>query len=276
MLGTTFAFVIVLALLAGVALDGSAAFARAGIQAAAEHVIDGAADDAVAAFQRQLANAISSDGADQLLEGPNVFTGTPAPVAPLAAPSAAPIALEATPVPDLSAAPRFVVRSSVTPTTIAPPHCGPAGSGSTGGHDTIAWLQCDGFVQESRMSLHVVVQVFDPAGRELIVQRDEYVTLRLFAAPPYSAVTGRSDSSGDDPVGAYPTGAPHEGDVGGDTVSGVSPQPLQPSPYPSGGTLIHVQYVCQPGTASCALAAPPDPDAHLRSDAGWTNGNAPP
>jgi hypothetical protein len=67
MLGTTFAFVIVLALLAGVALDGSAAFARAGIQAAAEHVIDGAADDAVAAFQRQLANAISSDGADQLL-----------------------------------------------------------------------------------------------------------------------------------------------------------------------------------------------------------------
>jgi hypothetical protein len=273
MLGTTFAFVVVLALLAGVVLDGAAAFARAGIQAAADHVVDGVADDAVAAYQRQLATAIAADKADALLESGVLFTGTPAPVALLAAPSAAPLAVDATPAPDPSAAPRFAVRYSVTPTTIAPPQCA---AGSSIGRDTIAWLQCDGFVQESRMSLHVVVQVFDPAGRELLVQRDENVTLRLFAAPPYSVVTGRAASGAADPVGAYPTGAPHEGDVGGDTVSGASPQPTQPSPYPSGGTLIHVQYACQPGSASCALADPPDPDLHLRRNAEWTNGNGAP
>ncbi|HTJ25550.1 MAG TPA: hypothetical protein VMA36_05225 [Candidatus Limnocylindria bacterium] len=271
MLGTTFVFVVVLALLAGVVLDGAAAFARAGIHAAADHVVDGAADDAVAAYQRQLASAIASDRADQLLESGGTFTGTPAPVAMLSSPSAPPIATEPTPPPDPAAAPRFVVRYSVTPTTVAPPHCAPTDASS--GHDTIGWLQCDGFVQESRMSLRVAVQVFDPAGSELIVQREENVALRLFAEPPYSAVTGRSESGADDPIGAYPTGAPHEGDVGGDTRSGGVQPPPAPSPYPSGGTLIHVQYACQPGTASCAQAAPPDPDLHLRANAGWTDGN---
>lgn len=276
MLGTTFAFIVILALVAGVMLDGAAAFGRAGIQAAAEHVIDGAADDAVAAYQRQLATAITSDHAELALLTNGTFTGTPAPVAILSLPTAVPtqIATEPTSPPDSSTVPRFVVRYTVTPTTLVSPQCPQSPTGAGQATDTIGWLQCDGYIQESRMSLRVKIDVFDPSGHELIVQRDHYVTLRLFAQPPYSAVTGRTDGSAADAIGAYPTGAPHEGDAAGDTVSGPSPRP-EPSPYPSGGTLIHVEYACQPGSASCALAAPPDPDQHLRSDARWTNGNLP-
>ena len=276
MLGTTFAFIVILALIAGVMLDGAAAFGRAGIQSAADHLVDGAVDDAVATYQRQLAVAISSDHAELALLTNGTFTGTPAPVTILSQPSVVPtqIATEPTPPADSSTVPRFAVRYSVAPTTLVAPQCLPSAQAPQQASDAIAWLQCDGYIQESRMSLHVTVDVFDPSGQELIVQRDHYVTLRVFAQPPYSAVTGRTDGSAGDPIGAFPTGAPHEGDAGGDTVSGSSPRP-EPSPYPSGGTVIHVQYVCQPGSASCALAAPPDPDQHLRSNVRWSNGNAP-
>ena len=54
--------------------------------------------------------------------------------------------------------------------------------------DAIGWLQCGGMVQESRMSLHVVVTCADAAGTSTVAQRDAFVSLRLFAAPPYSAV----------------------------------------------------------------------------------------
>jgi hypothetical protein len=276
MLGTTFAFIVILALVAGVMLDGAAAFGRAGIQAAADHAVEGVVDDAVANYQRLLATAITSDHAELALLTNGTFTGTPAPVAILSQPSAMPtqIATNPTPPPDSSTVPRFVVRYTVTPTTIAAPQCSPSGQAAQPGSDAIGWLQCDGYIQESRMSLRVTVDVLDPSGHELIVQREHYVTLRLFAQPPYSAVTGRTDGSAVDPIGNAPTGAPHEGDAAGDTISGASPRP-EPSPFPSGGTLIHVEYLCQPGSATCALAAPPDPDQHLRSDARWTNGNAP-
>jgi hypothetical protein len=276
MLGTTFAFIVILALVAGVMLDGAAAFGRAGIQAAAEHVVDGVVDDAVASYQRQLATAITSDHAALALLTNGTFTGTPAPVTVLSQPSAMPTQVATQPAPpaDSSTVPRFAVRYSVTPTTVFAPNCSPPGAAPHQGADPIGWLQCDGYIQESRMSLHVTVDVLDPSGHELIVQRDHYVTLRLFAQPPYSAITGRTDGSAVDPIGASPTAAPHEGDAAGDTISGASPHP-EPTPYPSGGTLIHVEYVCQPGSAPCALAAPPDPDQHLRSDARWTNGNAP-
>jgi hypothetical protein len=272
-LGTTLSFLVVMTVIAVVLLDGMAGFARAGVAAAADHVVAGAIDDAIAAYQHTLASAIANDRADAALQSLSTFTGTPSPVALLTAATAAPTQLtaSATPPPAAGAsAPRFVIAYTVVPTTVAQPHCaGPAGST----HDVIAWLQCDGYVQESRISLHVTVKVFDPSGNELLVQREQYVSLRLFAEPPYSAVVGRSDATAVDPLGAAPTALPHEGDVGGDTVSGVSAP--QPSPYPSGGTLIHVEYVCRPGTASCALAAPPDPDMHLQQNAGWTNGNTP-
>jgi hypothetical protein len=276
-LGTTLSFIVIMSLIAVVALDGMAAFARAGVAAAADHAVAGLVDDAVAAYQRALASAISTDRADLALESTSTFTGTPAPVALLTAATAPPAQLSASASPSpaaTGAGPRFAIAYTIAPTTLAPPHCpGTTGAATTATHDVIAWLQCDGYVQESRMSLHVTVKVFDPTGNELLAQRDQYVSLRLFAEPPYSAVVGRTDGSVTAVLGASASAAAHEGDVGGDTVSGVSAP--QPSPYPSGGTLIHVEYVCQPGTVDCSLAAPPDPDTHLQSNAGWTNGNVP-
>jgi len=66
---------------------------------------------------------------------------------------------------------------------------------------------------------------------------------------------------------------PHEGDVGGATVSGVALAAQASSP-PAGGTSIHVQYECHDGAGHCANAAPPDPDA-LEAGTSWTDGNRP-
>jgi hypothetical protein len=127
--------------------------------------------------------------------------------------------------------------------------------------------------------------VLDAAGGATLATREQYVTLRLFGEPPYSAVVGRKDASAVDPSGpsgAGALGAPaHEGDVGGDTISGASPQPAATAgpaaqtAWPAGGTLIHVRYECHDGAGRCANAAPPDPDAGLRSGTRWANGNQP-
>ena len=170
----------------------------------------------------------------------------------------------------------------MTPTTLAPPACPQAGSTPSAGPDAIAWLQCGGFVRESRMSLRVVVRVLDSAGAATLARREQYVTLRLFGEPPYSAVVGREDASAADPAGTGALAAPpHEGDVGGDTVSGAAPPPYPGATpaaqgqWPEGGTLIHVRYECRDGAGHCANAAPPDPDASLRPGARWANGNRP-
>lgn len=276
MLGTTLSLIVIMALIAGVLLDGMASFARAGIQAAADHVVSSTVDDATARYQQMLASAIANDGNDGALESAATFTGTPAPVAVLtnASPPPTTLTIAATPAPVATGgAPQFAVGYTITPTTVAPPQCPGAAGSQTTTRDVVAWLQCDGYVQESRMSLHITVQVFDAAASQLLLQREAYVSLRLFAEPPYSAVVGRADGSATDPLSLAPTTPPHEGDVGGDTVSGATVP--QPSPYPSGGTLIHVEYVCNAGTRSCADAMPSDPDAHLQTNAGWTNGNAP-
>ncbi len=276
MLGTTFYFIVIFGLLAAVIMDGAAVFARAGLSAAAEHVVTGGVDDAVVHYQQALANTIEADPAIQSLHTPQLFTGTPPPVGVLSAAQAPPPTVTGTQTPPPSSTatgPRFTVQYYVTPTRVAAPTCGSAGSPQ--GSDVIGWLQCEGFVQESRLSLHVVVTVWDATQTQLYVQRDQYVTLRLFGQPPYSAVTGRMDASAADATGVAPGTSVHEGDVGGDTVSG-EPVPVA-SPYPSGGTLIHVQYQCQPGGAgqTCTQAAPPDPDAqHLKQGASWSNGNA--
>jgi len=128
------------------------------------------------------------------------------------------------------------------------------------------------------------VRVLDAGGGATIVRREQYVTLRLFGEPPYSAVVGRKDASAADPASADALATPaHEGDLGGDTLSGASPLPLassapaaRASPWPAGGTLIHVRYECHDGAGSCANAAPPDPDEDLRAQARWSNGNRPP
>jgi hypothetical protein len=258
-LGTTLWLVVVLGVLATVSLDAVASFGRASLHAAADHAVEGAMHDAVAEYQNALQASIGRAAPER---------GSYA-----AAIGALPNPLERTLPPDAGtdpAAPRFTLSYSVTPTTLAAPAC--AGQ-SPQGPDAVAWLQCDGTVQESRMSLHVTVRVLDAAGAQTIAQRGDDVTLRLFAEPPYSALVGRKDAAAGDPTLA---GAPaHEGDLGGDTVSGASPAPGT-SPWPAGGTLIHVRYECRDGAGSCANAAPPDPDGALQPGAGWTNGNRPP
>jgi hypothetical protein len=261
MLGTTLWFVVAIGLLAAALMNGAAAFGRAGVQAAADHAIEAAVHDAVADYQNRL--QASGEHAD-----------TPA----------APLERTFPPQTSGGAADRaFTLAYAVTPTTLAPPMCSPGGSAPSAGPDTIAWLQCGGFVRESRMSLRVVVRVLDAAGAETLARREQYVTLRLFGEPPYSAVVGRTDASAGDPAGAAALAAPpHEGDVGGGTVSGPSPPPAGATPppgapgaWPAGGTLIHVRYECRDGTGHCANAAPPDPDAGLQAGTRWANGNRP-
>jgi hypothetical protein len=260
-LGTTLWFVVAIGLLAAALMNGAAAFGRAGVQAAADHAVEAAVHDAVADYQNRLQAA--GDHADT-------------PAAPL----------ERTFPPQTNSGPTdraFTLAYAVTPTTLAPPSCQQAGGAPSAGPDTIAWLQCGGFVRESRMSLRVVVRVLDAAGAETLARREQYVTLRLFGEPPYSAVVGRTDASADDPAGAAASAAPpHEGDLGGGTVSGPpppatgrTPAPAASGAWPAGGTLIHVRYECRDGAGRCANAAPPDPDAGLQADTRWANGNRP-
>lgn len=275
MLGAALWFVFALGLLAAVTLDGAAAFGRAGVQAAADHAIEGAMHDAVADYQNRLQVALAQVTAPLAPDGP--FAGTPPPLdayasalATLPNPVLATLAAGA----DAGPGPVFNVGYTVTPTTLAPPACPQPAQVPPEQPDAIGWLQCGGMVQESRMSLHVVVQVSVPSG-EIVAQRDEFVSLRLFAEPPYSAVVGRADGAADAPSGPDPlVDPPHEGDVGGATVSGVAPA-AQPSSPPAGGTAIHVQYECQDGTGQCANAAPPDPDAQLQPGTSWSDGNRP-
>jgi hypothetical protein len=267
-LGTTLWFVVALGLVAGVLMDAAASFARAGVHAAAGHAVDSALHDAVADYQ----NAIAA-------------TMQHAPSSPPSSePFAAPPPLERVVPPDANGAPnasgttggpRFTLAYTVTPTTIVAPSCSAPNAQTSSGADAIGWLQCSGFVRESRMSLRVTVRVLDAAGTALLARRDQYVTLRLFAEPPYSAVVGRKDASADGATADALAPPAHEGDLGGDTVAGASPPPAA-SAWPAGGTLIHVRYECRDGAGSCANAAPPDPDADLRANARWTNGNQPP
>ncbi len=211
MLGTTLWFVVAIGLLAVALMNGAAAFGRAGVQAAADHAVEAAVHDAVADYQNRLQAA-------------GDHAGTPA----------APLERTFPPQPNGGATDRaFTLAYAVTPTTLAPPACPQGGSAPSAGPDTIAWLQCGGFVHESRMSLRVVVRVLDAAGTETLARREQYVTLRLFGEPPYSAVVGRTDASADDPAGAAALAAPaHEGDLGGGTVSGAPPRNLARPPRP--------------------------------------------
>lgn len=261
MLGTTLWFVLAIGLMAAVVLDGAATFARAGMHAAADHLVDAATHDAVAAYQNALASAVAADPSVQQLQTATPFSGSPAPIAAF---SRGITGVAGTLAPPAGAAPgtAFTVTYAVMPTTLASPSCA---SGPAPGADAIGWLQCNGFVAESRMSLRVTVTVLDATGSEPYVQRVQKVALRLFAQPPYSAVVGRADDAA--------SSAGHEGDIGGDTVSGVASSP-PPAGRPQGGTLIHVEYRCVPGASyDCSQAAPPDPDGDLRSNATWGDGN---
>lgn len=274
MLGTTLWFVVVMVLTATVLMNGAAAFGRAGLQAAADHAVEAALHDALADYQNRLgpllANGIGANGALANGEPLPAVTVTPAPRA--AGNDAA--GYGAAGYGDGNGgAGNFSVGYDVTPTTVTPPSCA---STEQGGADTVAWLQCHALVRESRASLRVTVRLFDSGGTQVLARREQTVTLRLFALPPYSLVVGRSDSAADSPTNGDGLAQPaHEGDVtgdlGGGASAGTSAAP-QPSPWPQGGPLLHVRYQCSSG--DCADAAPPDPDAALRANVRWSNGNA--
>ncbi len=257
MLGTTLWFVVVMGLMAAVLMNGAAAFGRASVQAAADHAVEAALHDALADYQNRLrpllANGTGANG-----EPLPTVTVTPAPHAAGSSGDGGDSG--------------FSVAYDVTPTTVAAPSCA---SAEQGGADTVAWLQCHATVRESRASLRVIVRVFDSTGMQVLARREQTVTLRLFALPPYSAVVGRGDGTADSPTGDDALTQPaHEGDVTGDSAGGTSAGSAapQPSPWPQGGPLLHVRYSCSSG--DCADAAPPDPDAALRAGVRWTNGNA--
>ncbi|HEX3467944.1 MAG TPA: hypothetical protein VHT05_07700 [Candidatus Elarobacter sp.] len=271
MLAAALWYVVALGLLAAVVLDGAAAFGRASLQAAADHAIDGAAGDAVADYQNRVQAAFAQ--ATALLSPSEPFAGAPPSLGGYASALATlPNPLRNTLAP-AGADPAFTVAYTVTPTTLTPPACTAGASPAPAPRaDAIGWLQCSGMVQESRLSLHVVVQVL-VAGGEVVAQRDTFVSLRLFAEPPYSAPVGRADGAADAPDGPDVLVAPpHEGDVGGATVSGVA-VPAASAP-PAGGTAIHVRYECLDGAGRCANAATPDPDG-LQAGTSWSNGNRP-
>ena len=269
MLGTALWFVIALGVTATLLLDAAAVAGRAAVQSAANRAVEAATHDAVADYQNQLAGAMASVA--DALASPQPFSGATPELNYAAAIAAVPNPLTRS-FAAASAIPgsQLTLAYQVVPTTIAPPACATAAPSS--GPDSIAWLQCSGFVQESRVSLQVSVEVLDAAGAAVLAQRVQGITLRLFAEPPYSAVVGRKDGGADDVTSGDALAQPaHEGDVGGDTVSGVPPVTV--SPWPAGGTLIHVRYECHDDAGHCVNAAPPDPDGDVRFDARWTNGN---
>jgi hypothetical protein len=270
MLGTTLWLAVAIGLFASVLVDAAAAFGRAGAHAAADHAIEAAMHDAVADYQNRLNSALAQAPPSAANADPYASA-----VATLPNPLERTYTADTTNATGSSPSTSFALAYDVSPTTIEAPSCPAPDTSVTNALDAVGWLQCNGFVAESRMSLRVVVRVLDPSGNAVLAQREQFVTLRLFAEPPYSAVAGRKDASAADPSSADALAPPaHEGDLAGDTLSGASPAPLA-SPWPAGGTLIHVRYECHDGAGSCANAAPPDPDAGLRAGTRWSNGNRP-
>jgi hypothetical protein len=290
-LGVTLWLVVAIGLLATVFLDAAATFGHATLRAAADHATEGTMHDAVADYQNRLRSALAHDPAPSVT-GPSPDATAARYAAAVASlpnpvrrtyPAGSSGSAASSSAGDDALAPAgtpFTLAYEIAPTTLSAPACSQSGSASgttmsPDGPDAVAWLQCNGFVAESRMSLRVVVRVLDANGGATLARREQLVTLRLFGEPPYSAVTGRKDATAPDPANAdalAPTA--HEGDVGGDTVSGVARNAT--SARPAGGTLIHLRYECHDGAGSCANAAPPDPDDALRANATWANGNVPP
>jgi hypothetical protein len=233
MLAQTIVLVALCAIFAASAVAQIAGFARGQTADAAKALMQPAIETALGRYQRALGTTIAAGstqwaGQRYLL----VLPGTP-----------------------LAAA------VDVTPTAQTSPVCGAPGNA---GPDRAVNDQCSPLVQESRLSLAVTTDVGPPdgAGNVTPLAHGRYaVTLRLFAQPPYSMVSGVKDAA--DPSGA------HEGDTGG--WSGALPAFASPAPD---DTTIHVVYRCTDGLGSCALSNPPPPD--LPQTLPWTDGNGVP
>jgi hypothetical protein len=242
-----------LAIFAASAIAGIAGTARANASAAAKALIVPAVEAALAAYQRDVAATIAAQSGANA----GALTAAPPRVPALNGQTAwnERRYLEA---PDGSSPLRVAV--DVVPAAQTTPVCGASDSGP----DAAVQLQCSPFVQESRLALTFTSDAGlpDAAGTVSPLAHGRFtVTLRLFAQPPYTAVSGAAD--------AAEPGSPHEGDTGG--WAGALPAFASPGPD---DTTVHVVFACTPGTGTCATSDPPPQDAPTTLP--WDNGNSRP
>jgi hypothetical protein len=244
--------IVTLAATAGIA--GIAGAARAATSIVTQRALETGVRHAVALYQRGTAAAIASDPA---------YTSGTGSVALLAD------STQLTPATYTETSAPFTLSETVTPTTIAPPNCASDG----GGGDVASDLQCSTFVQESRASLRIDVTILAPDGKTVLGSRSVIGTLRLFATPPFSELTGMKDVTQPNPTDANvddDATAPREDDSAGRNGNVVAPDAsIGSAASGPGDTTIHVQYQCL--GANCDQPRPPAPDALANRH--WTNGN---
>ena len=257
MLAQTLFLVAIIAIFATSAVAGIAGYARAEAATAAKALIVPSIETALARYESQViaptiaAASVRGDGsappaAAAPLNGGTAWDAAQYVLAPAAG---SPLASVVT----------------ITPTATSVPACSPAGGAVNAGTDVEINGQCSPFVQESRLSVAVVVDA-GPATSARAVAPIAHgrvtVTMRLFAQPPYVMIAGIKD----DPA----PGDPHEGDTGG---YGNAIRAFGPGLGPD-DTTIHVMYACTPGTGDCSGSNPPSPDQPTSLP--WANGNATP
>jgi hypothetical protein len=246
--------VAMLAIFAASAVAGIAGFARAQTAAAAKALIVPGVETALAQYERYVAATIGA----QIAAPAGALAAAPS-IVPALNGGANWSELHYLEAPASTGTP-LRIAIDVQPTAQTVPSC--AGNGS--GPDAAVEVQCSPFVQESRLSLTFTSDVgpVDASGTVSPLAHGRYtVTLRLFAQPPYAAVSGVNDAA--DPAGY------HEGDTGGygNALAAFG------SPAPD-DTTIHVVYACVAGTGSCATSNPAPQDAPATLP--WTNGNGAP
>lgn len=260
MLGPTLSLVaiVVLAAALGISVIGSAA--RAAVATMAERELDAGVRHAISRFQGTIEAAIGPTITQALANGtpadPTLLSQTAAALAP---------AMYADSTQSLA------MRETVTPTTVRVPACTGADPGAS---DLATEVQCSPWVQETRASIRILVDVLAPDGATPLAHRDVTVTLRLFALPPYSAVTGLKDTTvptPTDPNVNDESTAAHEDDGAGRGASALSPD-VRTGAGASGAsdTAIHVQFQCM-GATNCDRPRPPTPDELTNRT--WQNGN---
>ncbi len=254
MLAQTLVIVALIAILASSAVSGIAGVARARTAAAADALIAPGTQTAIARYEQTIAATIGAQVA-------TAARGTQAPPATIAALNGTIVWPQAQYLEGVTGSPLGVAVAVVPAAQTIPACAGPADAGP----DVVIADQCSPFVQESRLALTITASA-GPADANGSVTPLAHgrttITLRLFAQPPYVAVSGTNDAASPD--------APHEGDNGG---YGNALLAFGPSPAPD-DTTIHVLYECSPGTGSCAASDPPPADAPTALP--WTNANGVP
>lgn len=239
-----------LALAAGGLVAGIAGNARSSAAAGAAAQLAPATEAALDAYAREVAATIAAQ------------------VAALPAAAAIPALNGATAFPERTyveaGAGTTAVSVDVTPEAPTSPACMPAQPNA--GPDIAVDAQCAPQLQESRLALAVRADggvAASDGGIAATAHAATTVTLRLFAQPPYVALTGRRDAA-EGP-------GPHEVDLGG---YGNAVSAFGAAEPPDGDTTLHVVYACTPALGDCTRSAPPAPDDPRSLP--WTNADGAP